>query len=228
MTSNNGKLLLGGILGSFNSRSEFRVTFTKGRLHEMRLTHADTGIKRWGFELAALDTATSSVNTGTLLVSDPDNTSIVADIGSREYVEHTQLGTCMTGLECPSAAGCPDLQSWDFQWLAPSSDEAVTFYFCSNAANADCGASGDDRIRCDLVSAVPETEVQVALPGGPESGGILLEWVGGIPDFNGWMRTKPDFDELDGTAGPQRFGGLSGPDAVLPDCGQPLCFYIVE
>ena len=160
-------------------------------------------------------------------MTDTVNTQALSDGGGRTFVEHTRPGTCEPEI-CPVGAGCPDAHSWGFAWTAPATDEPVTFYYCSNATNADCLASGLDTIRCDTLSAVPDPRLTVTYLGVGPGSDVRLTWSGGVPDYRVWMHRRPDFDEPDLGFLPFQFPAGTGNEMVLPDCGRPICYYLVE
>jgi hypothetical protein len=90
---------------------------------------ADDVARKWGFQLTAYF-ATSGLGAGTFDLPDPDELQILpGDPGvwqSRQYVEHTSLGT-RTGVASPV--------SWTFNWQAPNGGGTVIFAASANAAD---------------------------------------------------------------------------------------------
>ncbi len=83
-----------------------------------------------GFELVVLEDAGNS-NTGTLHVTDAVNTKIVTGTG-KQYLTFTEAGS--------------DLNTWSFEWTAPSTYVgSISFYAAFNDAD-DGGGPGDDFI----------------------------------------------------------------------------------
>lgn len=127
---------------------------------DVRLAQADQ--MRWGFELAALDAAGTSVGS---LASIDAETQVAVSNGTteplgRQYVKHTPLGT---------GAGQADAYAWSFTWTAPSSDAGpVTFYAAGNAADDNgfqfrlpgFGDAGDFIYTAQETVALPEPGVQ--------------------------------------------------------------------
>jgi len=123
---------------------------------DVRLSQLDQ--MRWGFELAALDAAGSSVGS---LTSTDGETQVSVSNGTterlgREYVKHTPFGT---------APGQPDGHAWSFDWTAPSQDVGpVTFYAAGNAADDNgfqfrlpgMGDAGDFIYTAQETVALPE------------------------------------------------------------------------
>ncbi len=122
-------------------------TYIPGNTYEITVTHtnADPTRRRWGFQLTALDP--SDEKTGNLQSTD-GLTQVLNNAGpggSRQYVEHTQVGTF---------AGQTGGASWKFNWTAPPTDVGtITFYAAGNHANNDGNTSGDHIYRTFVASA---------------------------------------------------------------------------
>ncbi len=100
-----------------------------------RITHSDMNLRRWGFQMAAVDAVTFQ-QAGTFIVTDSQRTQTErGGRARRTYIQHTVLGT-FTGRRGGT--------SWTFDWRAPSTNTGdVAFYGSGNAANNDNAVSGD-------------------------------------------------------------------------------------
>jgi hypothetical protein len=225
LSPNNNNLSLGGVARRF-ANPAFKVMYVKGALYDLTFTHQEVGRKRWGFELAVLDTATSATNVGQLQVTDAANTQLIT-LSLRNYIEQTLAGTCHNSLTCPVGTGCPDTRTWQFAWQAPTTDTKATIYACSNAANSDCNNTGADNIRCTKIDIDPDPALTVTYLGIDAANDVQLDWGGGVGPFNVWMHAAPNFDDL--SAGtPLELAAEPGSPVVLPDCGGKVCYYLVE
>jgi uncharacterized repeat protein (TIGR01451 family) len=123
------------------------ATYVPGQTYPITVTHTNPDLTRlrWGFQLTALDPADEKAG-------DLQSTDVFTQIlnnqgpgGSRQYVEHTAVGTY---------AGQQNGASWTFNWTAPATDVgAVTFYTAGNHANNDGNTSGDYIYRTFVASA---------------------------------------------------------------------------
>lgn len=137
--------------------------YTPGQVYPITVTLSKSGQRRWGFELSAR-VAGSSAQAGTLVVTDPSRTQIVA-LNGIQYIEHTLPG---------SQLGAPQ-GTWTFNWQAPSGDVgAIRFSAAGNAASGD-GTPLGDFIYTTSVTSNPKTSTantvtglfaQVAVGGG--------------------------------------------------------------
>lgn len=95
------------------------MTFTAGQQIRLRITLADSGGRRWGYELSARRASAPASALGTL--SPPDSLTQVLTSGGIQYAVQTNAGT---------QAGTANSASWDVVWTAPAdlSGGAVTFY----------------------------------------------------------------------------------------------------
>jgi uncharacterized repeat protein (TIGR01451 family) len=123
-------------------------SYVPGQTYQIIVNHvnSDPTRLRWGFELTALaDDLTKAGN----LQSANNQTQILDDQGpgsSRQYIEHTAVGTF---------EGQQGGASWTFNWTAPSTDVGnVTFYAAGNQANDDGNTTGD-YIYTTFVAATP-------------------------------------------------------------------------
>ena len=124
------------------------ATYVPGQTYQITVTHTDTDPTRmrWGFELTALDTSDEKAGE---LQSTNGTTQVISNSGpggTRQYIEHTSIGTF---------AGQQNGASWTFNWTAPPTDIGfVTFYAAGNQANNDGNSSGD-HIYKTFVAAAP-------------------------------------------------------------------------
>jgi len=225
LSPDNNNLSLGGLARRF-ANPAFKVMYVKGALYDLTFTHQEVGRKRWGFELAVLDTATSTTNAGQLQVTDAVNTKVITLTG-RNYIEHTRAGTCHNSLACPVGTGCPDSRTWGFGWQSAATDLKATIYACSNATNSDCNNTGADNIRCTKIDIDPEPALAVTYLGIDTADDVQLDWTGGVGPFNVWMHVAADFDDLS-AGNPLELAAEPASPVVLPDCGGRVCYYLVE
>lgn len=99
--------------------------YTPGAANGITLTFNDGAAKN-GFQLVALDE--NDVMAGSFTITDATNTQSVSN-GSRDYVTHTGTGN--------------SLDTWSFDWDAPSDAADVTFYVATNQTNSSGGSTGD-------------------------------------------------------------------------------------
>jgi hypothetical protein len=183
---NHPNLTLAGLTKRFNSNPDFKQRLVLGQYYVMTLTHAETGGRRFGFELGAFDAETASMDAGELVRSDLTKTQLDTSTGLT-FLKHTLSGSCRTSGLCPcsttATTACSGSQNWGFEWLAPEDVRAVTFYVCSNAADNDCCASVGDKIRCTawtaLADGLPELAVEMADPEESSSGTLNYSYPSG-------------------------------------------------
>ena len=110
--------------------------YEPGNTYEIKVRHlnGESSRRRWGFQLTALTDSNSragnlqGINGQTQLIEGGPG-------GSRQYIEHTFIG---------SFGGQRTTASWTFNWVAPSSDVgSVTLYAAGNQGNDDGTSSGD-------------------------------------------------------------------------------------
>jgi hypothetical protein len=93
-----------------------------------------TGQKRWGFQLTALDA--SDEPAGDFMISDAARIQETQGSNGRVYLTHTPFGT--------DAGTLNMCTGWGFKWTAPSNNVGdVTFYIACLAANDDGDTEGD-------------------------------------------------------------------------------------
>jgi len=138
-------------------------TYIPGQTYPITVTHtnSDPTRLRWGFELTVLDT--SDEKAGNL-----QNTDGLTQVlnnqgpgGSRQYIEHTSVGTFV---------GQQNGASWTFNWTAPATDIGpVTFYTAGNQANNDGNTSGDFIYKTFVAVAPASTTPDFAISVQPSS-----------------------------------------------------------
>lgn len=108
-----------------------------GRTYDVKVRIVDAHVKRFGFQLVALDARTDSV-AGHFVITDSLRTQIVTNmykLKDRSYVTYTFAGT---------DAIKDGIGEWTMKWKAPvrpSND--VTFYLAAVSANDDMSDKGD-------------------------------------------------------------------------------------
>lgn len=108
--------------------------YTPGDTVDFQIHLQQTGQRRWGFQVTAINSSGDPV--GTILVSEPTRTHLESGPGGRQYLTHTTLGTDSNTVDASPG--------WTFKWRAPGSGAGtVTFYAAGNAANADGTSLGD-------------------------------------------------------------------------------------
>lgn len=103
--------------------------YTPGQSYAITLSHTQSGISKFGFQLTALTSTTTAAGSFTAGTGNS-----VSSAGGRTYVGHSISGTSGSG----SIA-------WTFTWVAPSTGVgAVTFYSSVNATNSNNQSTGDE------------------------------------------------------------------------------------
>jgi uncharacterized repeat protein (TIGR01451 family) len=142
-------------------------TYVPGQTYSITVTNTNSDLTRlrWGFELTALDP--SDMKAGNLQSTDPF-TQVLNNQGpggSRQYIEHTSVGTFV---------GQQNGASWTFNWTAPSTDVGfVTFYAAGNHANNDGNTSGDFIYRTFVASAPASTSPDFAITATPSARAVI-------------------------------------------------------
>jgi hypothetical protein len=99
-------------------------------VYTMTLSHTQSGITRFGFQLTALKSS-GNTKAGTLIVTNSTTTQLLS--GTRDYIEQTSAGTSGSGSI-----------SWSFNWRAPATNSGdIKFYAAVNASNNNGNSSGD-------------------------------------------------------------------------------------
>lgn len=113
------------ILTVRDSLNNIVTTYRPNRTYNLNIQVAQTGVSKYGFELAST-TNGGSTQAGTLISASGTGIGVA---GSISYIKHSPA----------NATG-----SWDFKWqAAPSITDNVTFYFVGNATNGNNNPSGD-------------------------------------------------------------------------------------
>ena len=134
-------------------------TYVPNEVYTIVVNLSRAGQSRWGFEMTALDA--DGARAGSFETDDAANTQ-VSDTNSKQYIQHTSVGT---------AQGTNDAHSWEFQWTAPDADIGpITFYAAGNAANGDFSPAGAG----DYIY----TSQEESTPPVPVVAGVSLEIVG--------------------------------------------------
>lgn len=111
-----------------------------GKIYDLTLTVEQKGSRYFGFQVTVVDEAGEP--TGTLIVSDVENTQLIdparyAEYSNRQYLTHTQGGA--------KAAKKGLSREWTFQWQAPDSVASIpSFYLAANAADGNKKKTGDE------------------------------------------------------------------------------------
>jgi len=131
-----------------------RAIYTPATKYTVKLRAVKAGVKRFGFQVVALDTNNRTI--GTFAV--PKGSNLVqlqkgpVNNFDRNYVTHTTLGNK------------PKVTSeieWLFNWTAPTNYMGrVTFYYCVNATNMDDENSGDNLFLASESFTAQATEIK--------------------------------------------------------------------
>lgn len=108
----------------------------RGKTYTLNISITDKDVKRFGFQIVALDS--EGKNIGTFILKDEDRTQIIKNelrLIDREYVTYTYPGTAATVI---------GKGEWSVQWKAPLQMEDVTFYLATVSANDDGTDKGDN------------------------------------------------------------------------------------
>jgi len=131
--------------------------YAPGETLTVAIALAQTGQRRWGFELTALDGANQRA--GTLLLANATTTQLSTAATGRQYAKHTSAGTFNGTLDASPG--------WAVRWIAPAQGVGpVTFYAAGNAANGNGASTGDfiyttTLTLSDQATAVPDPAVLV-------------------------------------------------------------------
>ncbi|MBX7205815.1 MAG: T9SS type A sorting domain-containing protein [Bacteroidia bacterium] len=98
--------------------------------YNITLSHTQSGIVKFGFEITALNA--SNAKAGTLILTNTTTTAL--STGTRDYIMQKNAGT----------SGPSGTISWSFQWKAPATPAGnITFYAAVNATNNSNTDAGD-------------------------------------------------------------------------------------
>ncbi len=135
-----------------------------GEVQHWIVTVADPSARRWGYELAARQSGSTSTVAGGFKASDTNSQVICSDTGFRRavlttsgacsgssyplmYVEQTQAGARL---------GTTGSVTFEFDWTAPASDVgAVSVYVAANAANGNNQDDSGDHVYTATYSLQP-------------------------------------------------------------------------
>jgi PKD repeat protein len=101
--------------------------------YAIKISHNQSGISKWGFEMTVLDASNNKV--GTLSVPTGSTRVQKQSTSSRDYMLHTSSGTSSTGTNSTD---------WVINWKAPTKNIGpVKIFACVIAANGNSNESGD-------------------------------------------------------------------------------------
>jgi hypothetical protein len=105
---------------------------------------ADSGMRRWGFQLTVMDT--SNLAGGTITVTDPAHMYLHDNPGANpDYLNQNYAGTYNGQLHGPV--------SWTFDWTAPETDVGpITFYASTTPCDGNGSAHGDLSVETQMTS----------------------------------------------------------------------------
>jgi len=138
--------------------------YNPGQQYTLMVTVQQSGLRRFGFQLTAIDQSGNRAGTLAPLGSD---TQINPDtgVGGRQYIEHTKIGTL---------APVTGSRTWSILWTAPPTDiGTVGFWVAGNAANDDGTNQGDYIYTKRVLTDSPTSAVTVSLQSQP--GGLSLQ-----------------------------------------------------
>lgn len=122
---NSGKAILSIEVGSSVTN------YVPGKTYAVKVSISETNVKRFGFQLVALNKSTLS-SVGSFQIADAGRTQMVKNtqaFSDREYVTYSFNGT---------DASSEGMSEWIVNWTAPSSDIGpVAFYAAGVSANDD-------------------------------------------------------------------------------------------
>jgi hypothetical protein len=106
------------------------ASYAPGKAYTLSIALRHPELASGGFQLAVRTAAGQPA--GDLLPTS-ERTQVVAD-GGQSYLEHTGAGT---------EAGTDGRIQWEFEWLAPATQEQLVLNIAANAANDDISELGD-------------------------------------------------------------------------------------
>lgn len=125
--------------------------------YTIEITYKQTGRSKFGLQVTALDK--SNLLAGTFTNTGNRTSKTTASIGgnTREYIQHTALGTANVGT---------DSTRWTFSWKAPSSNIGnITFYVVVMASNANNTNDAGDIVYGKTFTIAPSGLLPVANAG---------------------------------------------------------------
>lgn len=116
---------------TISSNDLINWNYTPGQTYNISVTVEQPGIDLFGFGFEAL--ASDGTNAGTL-VAGTGSHALTANVGGINRITISQTENSGTTLNS---------HTWNFTWIAPSTEMEVTFYAVGNAANGNGGRTGD-------------------------------------------------------------------------------------
>lgn len=110
------------------------AVYEPGQVYDFSITVSQSGRRRFGFQLTALDT--TNKRAGTLATRD-SNTQVLSETGpgGRQYLEHTQQG---------SLSSITGSRTFLLRWTAPATDIGTVRFFIAGNATNNSGIQDDD------------------------------------------------------------------------------------
>lgn len=151
------------------------ASYTPGTRYNLTVTVSRSDRSRWGFQATALTDDGSAA--GTFETVDANTQKVTGSVQgkTRNYIQHTNTGT---------RRGTTGSASFNFVWVAPSTDVGqVTFYVIGNAANNNGSSSGDNIYTTTAklsasTQAVAPTVTIINPTKGPSTGGTTVTVTG--------------------------------------------------
>jgi hypothetical protein len=182
---------------------------------------ADSGMRRWGFQLTVMDTLLRAG--GTIAVTDPVYTYLNDNPGDDpDYLNQSALGTYSGQLHGPV--------SWTFDWTAPSGDVGpVTFYASGTPCDGRGTSYGDLSYEREVISQPGVGSGEEAVARGPAD--VTLEVTMGLEiegirisfSFGGGAPAEISFVLLDSSGREQ-----ARKDAGSVDAGAHVTDWVLE
>ena len=129
--------------GSLTIGSNIPATgYVAGTTYQMTVEIVQSGVKIFGFDLEALQSA--NANAGTLVVTNSTETQLRTS-GGKSNIIHKKFTSATTGSH-----------TFSFNWTAPAATTGdVTFYAAGNAANGDNKETTGDKIYTSTLKVSP-------------------------------------------------------------------------
>ena len=148
--------------------------YVPGTTYLITATISHASFNKFGFQISPQNS--SGALMGTLALTMPSATQILQN----KWITHTSSGTAGTG----------NSRIWTFNWTAPTSGGAVTFYGAFNSANNNSNTSGDQITLSSLTVQQGAAPLSIAtFPAnpscaGPCNGGASISVAGGTPPYS--------------------------------------------
>lgn len=145
INANGGKLSLNTGAGS---------TYVPGEIQHWIVTLADPSARRWGFQAAARQSASTGTAAGGFVATDA-NTQVICSNSNFRTAQKITSGACSTTnplmyveqTTTGTRNGTTGSVTFNFDWHAPSTDMgAITVYIAGNAANGNGNDDSGDHI----------------------------------------------------------------------------------